>query len=163
VFGYDNVDVLGPDGKRSHVEQRINEAEAAIVRRIFTLCAEGVGQNRIARILSAERAIAPRSQQGRPRAWSPSSVHEILFRDVYRGLITWNRTRKRNRWGQHQQAARPAREWLELPAPTLRIVSDAEWQAAHQRLTLARAQYELESFERPSRPVVPDAHSLVRS
>ena len=26
VFGYDNVDVLGADGKRSHVERRINDA-----------------------------------------------------------------------------------------------------------------------------------------
>jgi hypothetical protein len=30
VFGYDNVEALGPDGKRSHVERRINEAEAAV-------------------------------------------------------------------------------------------------------------------------------------
>jgi hypothetical protein len=34
VFGYDNVVVLGTDGQRSHVERRINEAEAAIVRRV---------------------------------------------------------------------------------------------------------------------------------
>jgi DNA invertase Pin-like site-specific DNA recombinase len=148
TFGYDNVDVIGQDGKRSHVERRINEAEAAIVRRIFALRAQGVGQNRIARMLNAERAIAPRSQQGRPRVWAPSSVHEMLFRDVYRGLITWNRTRKRNRWGQQQQAARPSGEWLERPAPELRIVSDAEWQAAHQRLTVARAQYERDTHGR---------------
>ncbi len=37
VFGYDNVEILGPDGQRSHVERRINEAEAAVVRRIFEL------------------------------------------------------------------------------------------------------------------------------
>src|SRR5215216_4945649 len=31
VFGYDNVDVVGQDGRRSHVQRRINEAEAAVV------------------------------------------------------------------------------------------------------------------------------------
>ena len=34
-YGYDNVAVTGADGTRSHVDRRINEAEAAIVRRIF--------------------------------------------------------------------------------------------------------------------------------
>src|SRR5918993_2601935 len=39
VFGYDNVEVLAPTGERSHVERRINEAEAAVIRRMFELCA----------------------------------------------------------------------------------------------------------------------------
>src|SRR5215207_5863896 len=42
VFGYDNVDVLGSDGKRSHAMRRINKQEAAIVRRIFELSAKGI-------------------------------------------------------------------------------------------------------------------------
>jgi site-specific DNA recombinase len=142
TFGYDNSDVLDASGRRSHVERRINETEAAVVRRIFRLCADGVGQTRVAKHLNAEGAIAPRPQQGRPRAWAPSSVHEILFRDIYRGIITWNRSRKRNQWGQHHQTARPAGDWIEVPASDLRIVSDAEWQAAHRRLNASRAQYE---------------------
>ena len=64
VFGYDNVEIREADGKRSHVEHRINEAEAAIVRQIFRLCADGVGQNRIAKQLNAERAIARRVAAG---------------------------------------------------------------------------------------------------
>ena len=151
-FGYVNVEILAPDSKRSHVERRIHEPEAAIVRRIFQLCADGVGQTRIAKKLNRERAIPPRAQQGRPRAWSPSSVHAILFRDVYRGVITWNQTRKRNQWGQ-QQSARPAGQWLHVPAPDLRIVSDDLWQAAHRRLDAARAQYERDTHgqRRPHR------------
>ena len=147
VFGYDNVRV------DDHVERRINDAEATIVRRIFELRADGVGQTRIAKQLNAEGATAPRSQRGRPRAWAPSSVHEILFRDLYRGVITWNRTRKRNQWGQHQQSARPAGEWLRVPAPQLRIVSDDQWQAAHTKLDAARAQYERDTHgqRRPRR------------
>ena len=41
LFGYDNVDVLDAAGRRSHVERRINEAEAAIIRRIFAALDRG--------------------------------------------------------------------------------------------------------------------------
>jgi site-specific DNA recombinase len=41
VYGYDNVDVAGADGRRLHVVRRVNEEQAAVVRRIFALCAEG--------------------------------------------------------------------------------------------------------------------------
>jgi site-specific DNA recombinase len=140
VFGYDNFDVFETvSGKRSHVERRSNEAEAAIVRRIIELCAAGTGYTRIAKLLNAERAPAPRPQQGRPAGWAPTTVNEILHRTLYRGEVTWNRTRKRNRWGQHAQSARPADEWLRLDVPDLRIVSDELWQAAHHRLAGVRA------------------------
>jgi hypothetical protein len=85
-----------------HRERIPYESEAAIVRQIFRLSAAGVGQVRITRLLNSGRAIAPRAQLGRPNGWAPSSVHEVLFRELYRGVITWNRSRKRNKWGQHQ-------------------------------------------------------------
>jgi recombinase-like zinc beta ribbon protein/recombinase len=68
-------------------------------------------------------------------------VREVLHRDLYRGVITWNKSRKRNQWGAQQQAARPAGDWLELPAPALRIVSEDLWAAARARLDAARAIY----------------------
>jgi len=86
-FGYDNVEVLDKNGARSHVEQRINETEAAVVRNIFELAAKGLGQNRIAKQLNAEGVPAPRAQQGRPNAWIQSSVHAVLFRERYRGEL----------------------------------------------------------------------------
>src|SRR5262245_9357354 len=136
VFGYTNVRVEG------HVERRINEAEAAIIRRVFHLCAEGIGQTRIAKQLNAEGAVAPRAQQGRPTAWSPATVHEVLFRELYRGVIVWNKSQKRNRWGQQERSRRPAHEWIRIEAPTLRILSDAQWDAAHRRIADARAVYD---------------------
>jgi site-specific DNA recombinase len=134
TFGYDNLEVLGPDGRRSHVERRINEAEAAIVQRIFRMCAEGHGYSRIAKTLNAEGARSPRPQQGRPAGWSPSTIHEVLKRPIYRGQIVWNTTRKRDRWGQHHQAPRPGNEWITIEAPALRIVPEDVWQTARRRL-----------------------------
>lgn len=101
-FGYDNVEITNPDGTRSHVERQINEDEAAVVRRIFELCVEGLGKTRIAHTLNEEGAASPRAQQGRPNGWSPSSVRAVLHRETYRGVIVWNRSKKRDSWGQHK-------------------------------------------------------------
>jgi DNA invertase Pin-like site-specific DNA recombinase len=145
VFGYSNVDVMrpGPDGepRRSHVERHINPKEAEIVRQILQSCADGCGKTRIAKLLNVEGAIAPRAQQGRPRAWSPSTVHEALYRPLYRGQVIWNQTRKRDKWGRKRMQRRPESEWLVVSAPQLQIVSDELWEAAHARLAHARGKY----------------------
>jgi site-specific DNA recombinase len=141
VFGYDNIDIVGPDGRRSHVTRQINQSEAAIVRRIFELSAKGVGLTSIAKTLNAEAAPSPRAQQGRPRAWAPSTVRELLYRTLYRGEITWNRSRKRNPWGQVQRQERPQAEWFSISAPELRIISDKLWQQVHERLDQQRTAY----------------------
>lgn len=147
VFGYDNVDVMsGADDAngrpvRSHVMRRINEREAAVVREIFRLCALGMGKSAIAKALNATGAACPRAQQGRPGGWAASSVREVLFRELYRGQIIWNRTRTRNVGGQTKQAPTPEAEWIRVPAPELRIVTEAEWTAAHERLANTRDTY----------------------
>jgi site-specific DNA recombinase len=135
LFGYDNVRL------DSHVERRINETEAAVVRRIFDLSIDGYGVKAIAKRLNAEGAPSPRAQQGRSQSWSPSSVREVLHGDAYRGRVTWNKTRKRNQWGIHKQAPRPSSDWLERLAPDLQIVSDDVWQAVHARLQAVRGVY----------------------
>jgi len=141
VFGYDNVAISGPNGDRAFVERRINQAEAAVVVRIFELCATGYGLVRITKTLNEDGAPSPRPQQGRPAAWAASTVREILHRQIYRGQIVWNQTRKRDRWGRKNQKPRSESDWIIVPAPHLRIVSDEQWTAAHCRLAEAKAAY----------------------
>ena len=136
VFGYDNV---RRDG--GGVVRVVNEQEAAVVRRIFELCAAAYGQKAIAKRLNDEGALSPRAQQGRSRSWAPSSVREVLYRPLYRGEIVWNQTRKRDRWGQSRRSDRAEGEWLRVDAPELRIVPEALWSDAHTRLDAARATY----------------------
>ena len=152
VFGYDNVRTdAGP------VKRVINKAEAAAVRRIFELYVDGSGQSLIAKRLNEEGAVSPRSQQGRPRAWAPSSVHEVLERPLYRGRIVWNRTRKRDQWGQRRQRPRPEQDWLEVDAPALRIVPESLWTAVQVRRQERRERYLKttggRTFGRPGRDV----------
>src|SRR5262249_31773303 len=64
-YGYRNVDVLGEpdqDGRRNrmHVERRIKEEQAPVVRRIFQLNADGLGLVRIAQPLNEEGVMPPR-------------------------------------------------------------------------------------------------------
>jgi hypothetical protein len=141
VFGYDNLEVLGANGQRSHVERRINEAEAAVVLRIFQLSADGAGLTRITKTLNEDGAAAPRAQQGRPRAWASSSVREVLLRPLYRGEIVWNQTRKRDKWGASKSTKRPASEWLRVPAPELQIVPVDLWHAAQAQFSARQRKH----------------------
>lgn len=136
AFGFDHLrkDTGG-------VRRVINEAEAIVVRRIFTLASEGHGFTTITKTLNAEGAPSPRPQRGRPAAWAPSSVREVLHRSLYRGVITWNMSRKRTNWGQKHQQPRPSTEWIHVPAPELAIVDEALWTAAHAQMDRQRARY----------------------
>ena len=144
-FGYDNAPITVTDAagreRRSHVDRRVNEPEVVVVRRIFQLCGQGYGLTRIAKLLNEEGVPSPRSQQGRPRGWAPSSVRAVLYRDLYHGELVWNRTKKRDQWGLSKRRGRPEGEWVRQAVPELVIVSDAEWQAVHERLSASRSRY----------------------
>jgi site-specific DNA recombinase len=140
-FGYRNEVIPGPDGRRAYVERSILEAEASVVRRIFRMCADGIGFTTIAKTLNAEGAPCPRSQQGRPKGWAPSSIREVLYRPVYRGEMVWNRTMTRKVRGKWRQMPQPEDAWLRVPAPQLRILTDEEWDEAHARLSEVRRRY----------------------
>ncbi|NSW92081.1 MAG: recombinase family protein [Firmicutes bacterium] len=75
-----------------------DEETAGVVKRIFSLCAEGKGPNQIARILTKEQVLNPcnyyyqktgASHRGldttRPYSWSSSSVTGILDNKTYLG------------------------------------------------------------------------------
>src|SRR5262249_36873140 len=89
VYGYDNISImaddLGSDGrpKRIHVERRINENEAVVVRHIFQLYASGVGLTTLAKILNRDHIRPPR---GGCHGWAPSAIREILHRELYHGI-----------------------------------------------------------------------------
>jgi site-specific DNA recombinase len=141
VYGYENVPVLGPDGKRTHSERRIVEPEAATVRRLFALCAEGFGFCRIAQQLNRAGAPAPRPTKGGPTGWAPSVVRAALYRRLYIGELVWGRTAKRDAWGRLARQQRAKDDWLIVPVPHLRLVADDVWTAAHERLARSRTAY----------------------
>jgi site-specific DNA recombinase len=141
LYGYRNVAVTSPEGHRLHVTREIDEAQATVVRRIFALCAQGYGKRRIALQLNEEGAPAPRPRPDRAQGWAPASVGAVLGNPHYRGQVVYGRRKKRDAWGQKRPTARPPTEHLTLEQPALRIVPEALWQAAHERLAASRASY----------------------
>jgi site-specific DNA recombinase len=97
AFGY----VLARDSGTSKIE--IDEVEAVTVRRIFTLCADGMSLRTIAAALNAEGVPSPgarrkRSERRKDHKWLASAVHGdinrgtgILSNRRYTGAITWGR------------------------------------------------------------------------
>src|SRR5262245_13220923 len=106
VYGYDNVRASTGGTHRAPARRVINPAQAAVVRRIFAWSAEGWGITRMAKQLNAEGISPPR---GGAHGWAPSAVREMLYNELYRGRVVWNRTRKSHRRGTKTQEPR-ARE-----------------------------------------------------
>src|SRR5262249_38940134 len=135
AFGYANEPVFDGD-RRSHVRRVIVPTEAAVVSRIFDMVASGMGMRKIAATLNAEHAATPAPRRaGRLGSWSAAGVRDAVFREAYRGRLVWNRRERRAKRGVR---VRPQSEWIEVNVPDLRIITDAQWQAAHDRLAASR-------------------------
>lgn len=119
------------------VTRVIDDAEAAIVRRLFAECAQGRGFTRIAKRLTAEGVPSPHPGRG----WAATAVREMIFRPLYRGQIVYGKTRWQTKGGTKRKVRVPEAEWIRVAAPALAIVTEAEWQAAHRRLDRTRAIY----------------------
>jgi len=65
----------------------------------------------------------------------------MLHRPLYRGEVVWNRSQKIVRGGTKKQRKRPESEWLTLPAPELRIVSDDLWRYPPMLASLGKAAF----------------------
>ena len=113
-----------------------------MVRRIFAAAARGDGLKTIARELTRDGIEGPKytPRDGLPKlgAWSPGTVRSILRRSLYRGVVEWNRKKKRDEWGRVRVSKRPETDLVSHKAPELRIVNEKLWKAANaKRLPLA--------------------------
>lgn len=144
-LGYRNVDKFnGTDQhgrpKKSYVDREIVPQEADVVRRIFELYASGLGLKAITTRLRQENATPPkpfvRKSDKIPSPvgdWAPSTVRTILTREIYKGLLVYNKTKKRDDYGQVAPTARPESEWIKTEVEHLRIVSNEVWERCAAR------------------------------
>src|SRR5437899_2367508 len=126
TFGYSNL------REESHVIRVIDEGEAATVRLIFDWYADGMGMTTIAHDLNAKGVPSPRG-----RRWKPSAIREILRRELYQGVVIWNKSQKIVRGGAKSQRKRDVTEWVREPAPDLRIIPAELWERVVARLARA--------------------------
>ncbi|WP_245259139.1 recombinase family protein [Salinarimonas rosea] len=136
-YGYDVVRKFESDGSPVRGDRTINEAQAAIVRRIFSEYATGKSPRLIAKELNAQAVPGPSGH-----GWGPSTIHGnrqrgtgILNNELYVGKLVWNRLRyiKDPETGKRVSRPNPESAWIVQDVPELRIVDDELWQAAKAR------------------------------
>lgn len=66
----------------------VDEEQAAVVRRIYSLYAQNVGMGAIAKMLNAEG-----SHTRRGFAWTPKEIRDVLRNETYAGVMTYARER----------------------------------------------------------------------
>jgi site-specific DNA recombinase len=126
------------DGSAAIGERMIDEAQAAIVRRIFDDYIAGASSRTIAAALNRERVPSARGS-----TWAVSAIYGdirrgigILANPIYIGRQVWNRSRwiKHPDSGRRVRQERPASEWITTEHPELAIVTRDAWEAAQARL-----------------------------
>jgi site-specific DNA recombinase len=138
AYGYD---VLPPEpdghGNFKRGARRINQAEAAIVRRIFQDYVAGSTPREIAKALNAERVPPPRG-----RSWNASTINGnrkrgngLLLNPLYAGKLVWNKVMmpKDPATGKRVIRPNPKSAWVTQSVPDLAIVPEDLFEAAQQR------------------------------
>lgn len=118
-------------------ELTIVEAEAAIVRRIFSEFATGRTTREIAASLNAQGIAGPRGGPWNSSTLAGSKARQngVLQNRLYAGEIVWNRQRfiKAPDTGRRVSRLNPPAEWIRTPAPQLSIVDAETFDAVQQR------------------------------
>jgi DNA invertase Pin-like site-specific DNA recombinase len=131
-YGYDVAHDGEDRGKRT-----INEAEAAIVRRIFAEYVGGSSPLAIVKELNREAVPAPRGG-----SWSASTLNGsrqrqngILSNSLYVGRLTYNRQHfvKDPANGRRQARKNDRSQWMTAEMPELAIIETQTWEAAQAR------------------------------
>ena len=151
-YGYDAAPVLRPDGTVDRGIRVINEAQAEVVRRIYTEYAAGLSPRAICRNLNLEGFSGARGGEWRPSALvgSHGRLLGVLQNPIYNGRFVYNRVHMvrdpetRNRLSRNN----PEGERVEQAFPELKIVGDDLWNEV-QAARAARAMQPLPRRRRP--------------
>ena len=156
-----------PDGTHTTGDRLIDEAEAAIVRRIFTEYDRGLSARSIAIGLNRDGIAPPRSGGKGSGSWSFSTISGnwargtgILNNALYVGQLVWNRQHfiKCPDTGKRQARMNPETEWITEEVPHLRIIDDALWTRVKQRQGAIRDDILTERAEDPAAPKIERGH-----
>lgn len=136
-----------PASEASGQSRRVQAEEAAVVRRIFTMYADGASARSIAATLNREGITSPGARwkrtQRRTGKWLASAIAGdisrgtgILNNEAYVGRVIWNR----QRWirsaansSKRRCVQNPRNQWIVREDESLRIVSDELWNRAKRR------------------------------
>jgi DNA invertase Pin-like site-specific DNA recombinase len=145
-YGYDVVKRIDSEGEPVRGERKINEAEAAIVRRIFGEFAVGKSPRAIATDLNRDGIPGPFGH-----TWGDTTIrghacrgNGVVNNELYAGVLVWNRQRfiKDPNTGKRVSRPNPEAKWIRTEVPELRIVDDELWQRVKLRQAELAKQFE---------------------
>lgn len=117
IIGYDRVD-------GTYV---INEEQAATVRRIFNLYAEGHGETTVAKMLIEEN----RKDGGGGLSWTASKVSRVLRKPTYKGYMTYNKSHIDD-FLSHNRINHSEEDFVLVKGNFEPIVSEELWETCNQ-------------------------------
>ena len=136
-YGYRTANRIDENGRPVRGLREVDPHEAAVVRRIYGLYADGSSAREIAGILNGEGEPGPRG-----RAWGQSTINGhrtrrngILNNELYRGRIVYGRQNFIRDPDTGRRQARPVdpSKWVVQDVPELRIVDDTLWNLVQTR------------------------------
>jgi site-specific DNA recombinase len=155
-YGYDVVRKLDAKGEPIKGDRKINAAQAAVIKRIFTDYNEGRSPRAIAIALNKEGIACPSSKKG----WAQSTINGnrkrgtgILNNSLYIGQLVWNRLRyiKDPTTGKRISRLNPESEWQHKDVPELRIIDQDVWDQVKARQSkLPGSQGSFQQAKRPT-------------
>lgn len=139
AYGYKRANRLDERGDLIRGLREIDEDQAAIVRRIFAEYVAGLSPQTIAENLNRDGVPGPRGS-----GWAETTIrgdrkrqNGMINNRLYVGELVINRTSKIVNPRTRKTIIRPnpESEWIVHPAPDLRIIDQAVWDATVARLT----------------------------
>ncbi len=132
-FGYRKT------GMKKDSRLSVNDEEAAIVRRIYKLTAQGLSCRKIADQLNGLGMLDRQDLK-----WTADRIGNIVASPNNRGEHVYNKMRRVIIDGKKRQRTRPRDEWLSHPCPS--IVTPALWEKANEEMKKNR----IEAMAHPS-------------
>ena len=137
-YGYRAIRAFAANGEVERGLREVDEGEAAVVRRIFELYADGESPLAIAKILNAEGISSPRGGLWRANTINGHRQRRngILHNELYRGRILYNRQsfRKDPETRKRVSHANSEKDIVSQDVPALRIVDEQLWNKVQARL-----------------------------
>ena len=154
-YGYEVVREFDAKGEPLRGLRRVNEEQAAVIRRIYEEFAAGSSARSIVTALNAESIPSPRG-----KAWGTNTINGsrsrssgILYNELYTGRLVYNCTTfsKDPETGRRVSRPLPTADQVQTTVEHLRIVSDELWQAVQVRKA-RYAKMPLHKRRRPRHP-----------
>lgn len=147
VYGYATVEEENPpDPEHRRKRMVVHPEESVVVRRIFTLFADGISLKNIAATLNEEGVTAPHDH-GRGnkigRGWGHTTVRAMLLNRRYIGHFAWNSTKWVRVPGKktRRKVARPEAERVVRECPELAIIAKDLWDLVQERFRRTRKHH----------------------